>query len=321
MSTTQTDDLSVYVAWLSYIGGYTQAEIASRLSLSRAKVHRLIGEAHRSGCVHVYIDRSPQWLIACEDQLCHQFGLEHCRVVPSLGDSSSPYKGSSNIGAEAARYVHNRITCGEVSSLGVSWGRSLAAMTHQLPRLDKPDLSIVSLMGSLTQQSAINPYDVVYKLSEKTGGQGFFLPVPFISDSMGNRDVLLSQRSVIDAFAKARAIDLGVIGIGALSADQPMFAEERGLLSKLQLDALVQAGAEGELVGHFLDANGNLVDTDINRRTIGLPLEELARLDILAVTSGASKARAIRSALRSGVINRLILDEEAAHAVLDLDAN
>ena len=64
MAGRQTDDLAIYVAWLSYIGGYTQAEIADRLSLSRAKVHRLIGEAHQAGYVHVYIDRSPQRLVS-----------------------------------------------------------------------------------------------------------------------------------------------------------------------------------------------------------------------------------------------------------------
>ncbi|MES1955794.1 sugar-binding transcriptional regulator [Salinisphaera hydrothermalis] len=312
----QTDDLAIYVAWLSYIGGYTQAEIAERLSLSRAKVHRLIGEAHQAGYVHVYIDRSPQRLVSYEDRIAECFGLSQCLVVPDVEDPNDRHGNVVALGCAAARYVHGRIASGEVSSLGVSWGRSLAEMTRQLPREAHPELAIVSLMGSLTQQSAINPFDVVYRLAEKTGGQGFFLPVPFIADSIEDRNVLMAQRSVADVLTRAREIDLGIVGIGAMALDQPMFMEERGLLGKRQLSELIDAGAVGELVGHFLDCNGKPIHMAMNERTIGLSLAELAEREIVAVTGGADKGPAIQAVLNSGVIDRLIVDEPAARSLL-----
>lgn len=317
MADRPSDDLAIYVAWLSYVGGYTQAQIANRLSLSRAKVHRLIGEAHRAGYVHVYIDRSPQRLVAYEDRIAHHFGLSQCLIVPDVEDPNDRHGNVVALGSAAARYVHGRIASGEVASLGVSWGRSLAEMTRQLPHEARPNLAIVSLMGSLTQQSAINPFDVVYRLAECTGGQGFFLPVPFIADSIEDRQVLMAQRSVADALARARNVDLGVVGIGAMALDQPMFMEDRGLLGARHLEELIEAGAVGELVGHFLDHCGQPVSKQINQRTIGLSMDELAEREIVAVTGGADKGPAIQSVLRSGVIDRLIIDETAARSLLE----
>lgn len=316
MNDRQSDDLAIYVAWLSYIGGYTQAEIADRLSLSRAKVHRLIGEAHQAGYVHVYIDRAPKRLVSYEDRIAAHFGLSQCLVVPDIAESGDPRGNMAALGSAAARYVHGRIASGEVLALGVSWGRSLAEMTRQLPRESHPDLAIVSLMGSLTQQSAINPFDVVYRLAEKTGGQGFFLPVPFIADSIKDRNVLMAQRSVADALARARDIDLGVVGIGAMALTQPMFMEQRGLLGEHHLAELTEAGAVGELVGHFLDRDGWPVHEAINERTIGLSLAELAEREIVAVSGGADKGAAIAAVLNCGVVDRLFIDQPAAEALL-----
>lgn len=321
MADRQNGDLAIYVAWLSYIGGYTQAEIAKRLSLSRAKVHRLIGEAHQAGYVHVYIDRSPAHLVSYEDRITARFGLRQCQVVPDVADSDDQRGNTVALGAAAARYVHGRLSSGEIRSLGVSWGRSLAAMTGQLPRDSCPGLAVISLMGSLTQQSAINPFDVVYRLAECTGGQGFFLPVPFIADSIEDRQVLMAQRSVADTLARARNVDLGVVGIGAMAMDQPMFAEERGLLGRRQLAELVDAGAAGELVGQFVDRHGQPVALDINQRTIGLSLAELRGREIVAVTGGADKGPALQAVLNTGVIDYLILDEPAALSLLSVERN
>lgn len=317
MTARESGDLAIYVAWLSYIGGYTQAEIAARLSLSRAKVHRLIGEAHRAGYVHVFVDRSPQRLVDLEDYIARRYELTQCMIVPDVEDAAERQGNVVALGAAAARYVHGRLVSGEVRSLGVSWGRSLAEMTRQLPRENLPELAIVSLMGSLTQQAAINPFDVVYRLAEVTGGQGFFLPVPFIADTIEDRRVLTAQRIVAEALERARGVDLCVVGIAAMRIDQPIFRAERGLLGRDSLDGLIEAGVVAELVGHFLDRDGRPVDTDMNRRTIGVSFSELDDREVVAVVGGADKVEAIRAVLVSGVVDRLIIDECAAAALFE----
>jgi DNA-binding transcriptional regulator LsrR (DeoR family) len=305
-------DLAVHVAWLSYVGGYTQAEIAKRLTLSRAKVHRLISEAHASGYVHVFIDRSPHRLIALEDQIAARFGLTTCIVTPDVDETPSPHGSLAALGSAAARLLNNRLARGDVHAIGVSWGRSLAEMARQFPRQVRPDLAVVSIMGSLTRQSAINPLDVVHRLTDATGAQGFFLPVPFIADSVQDKEVLTAQRSVRFGIERARETELCLVGIGTISAEQPMFVESMGLLNRDKVAALRGVGAAGELVGHFLGHDGALLDIDINQQTIGLSMDELHTRETIAVAGGQEKVSAIRAVLRSGVLDGLVTDENAA---------
>ena len=53
---TEQLDLATRAAWLSYIGGYTQSEVAKRLQVSPVKAHRLIQQAQQQGIVKIYIE-------------------------------------------------------------------------------------------------------------------------------------------------------------------------------------------------------------------------------------------------------------------------
>ena len=48
--------LASRAAWLSYIGGFRQEDIATRLGISRVKVNRLIALAHRQGLIRVFVE-------------------------------------------------------------------------------------------------------------------------------------------------------------------------------------------------------------------------------------------------------------------------
>lgn len=308
----KTDALAVEVAWMAYVGGYTQAGVAERYGLSRAKVNRLISQAHDSGYVHVFIDHSPHRLIDMGDRIAERYGLSYCTVVPDVGDGSSSAGSFAALGSAAAYLLQNRLNRGDVHTIGVTWGRSLAEMARQLPRQSRPALSVVSIMGSLTSQSAINPFDVVHRITDVTDARGFFIPAPFIADSATDKEVLMQQKGVREAMGKAREAEICCIGIAALCADQPMFVAENGLLDADQLAELTREGVAGELVGRFLDAEGRELDIDLNRRTLGLSLDELRERETIGVAGGTEKVHAIEAVLCSRVLTGLIVDENAA---------
>ena len=41
-----------------------------------------------------------------------------------------------------------------------------------LPKIARPQAQFVSILGSLTRRSTANPFDVIYRLAERTGGAG-----------------------------------------------------------------------------------------------------------------------------------------------------
>lgn len=309
-------DLAIRCAWLSYVGGYTQAEIAARLGVSRVKVHRLIAAAHDAGAVKVFIEGEPAELIALEDALMKRFGLESCSVVPDTtpGDGN-PF---ANVGTAAARFLRARLDGDAVRVLAIGWGRTLAEMANRLPHLSRPDLKVVPVLGSVTRKMALNPYDVVHRLTDATGAEGYLLPVPLFADTPEHRGILLAQRSVQEPYALAAKADLTVVGLGAVPPDGHSLLQELGEVSVAECRQLHEAGAEVEVVGQFLDAHGRLVDCDVNRRTLGLSLDVLRTHHVVAVAGGEEKTHATLAALRSGMLRGLITDEGVARSIIAL---
>ena len=59
MTRTMSDDdeqLRVRVAWLYFMEGLTQADIATKLGITRLRANRLLGEARESGLVNIQVN-------------------------------------------------------------------------------------------------------------------------------------------------------------------------------------------------------------------------------------------------------------------------
>ena len=305
-------DLAARAAWLSYIGGYTQSEIAERLQVSRAKAHRLVALAHQLHLVKVFIDGEPAACAALEERLIDRFGLRSCRVAPDLDLEDEPF---AAVGAAAARLLHGLLGELDGGLLGVGKGRSLTAMVEHLPRMPRPDLRFVSISGSPTRKLSANPFDVVHRLVERTGGEGYFLPVPYIAADAAERKLLLQQKSVGDLMALAGRADLFVIGVGALAADAHV--KQVDMVDEAQWRQLAELGAVGDLLGSFIDRNGRPVKSELNQLAVGLGIEQLKGKRVIAVVGGRGKGEAIAAALRTGVITDLVCCESAARQVAD----
>jgi len=304
-------DLATRAAWLSYIGGYTQGDIADRLGVSRAKAHRLIALAQDRGLVKVFIEGEPAECIACEEALVRRFGLRNCLVAPALGDGEF-----ASVGAAGARLLHRTLPSLPPGALvGVGKGRSLAAAIARMPAIRRPDLRFVSVSGSLTRKLSANPFDAVQRLVGRTGGEGYFLPVPYLAASGAEKEVLLAQKSVQDMLALAREAELFVIGIGTLEDDAHI--RQVGMVSEAEWDDLRGLGAVGDIMGSFVDIDGRPVDSPVNEHALGLGMEDLRGRRVVAVVGGNGKAKAVLGALRTGIVTDLVISEPAARWVAD----
>ena len=309
------NSLATRAAWLSFIGGLTQDEIASRLSMSRVKVNRLIAQAHREGLVRVFIEGTPQECVTLEDRLSRMFGLTGCYVAPTLDDDSAALP-IETLAVAGARVLHYALESGRARIIGIGHGRTLAAMADRLPRQSRPDVQFVSLLGSLTRNAAANPFDVIHRLCDRTGAESYFLPVPFFADTGEDKAVLLAQRSVRHAFDLGRQADLVLAGIGEVRADA--FLPRSGMITQAELAGLIEVGAVGEILGRFFDAKGKLVAAEINARAIAVDLDDLQGKEVVVVAGGRSKPDAIRSILATGLVTRLVTDETTARAISEV---
>jgi DNA-binding transcriptional regulator LsrR (DeoR family) len=311
----QSDELSLATraAWLSYVGNHTQEEIAQRLGVSRIKVNRLIGQAVRAGLVHVFVEGTAAECIALEERIAGAWRLEFCTVAPAIEDSPLPL---AALAAAGGHWLHRVLEAGRASLIGVGHGRTLAAVVANLPKAPRPRVRFVSLLGSLTRHAAANPFDVIHRLSEITGAESYFMPAPFFADTTEDKQVLLGQRSLEAVFALARTSELVVVGIGEIGARSHLLTT--GMITAEEFAELERAGAVGEVLGRFVDAQGRPVVAGINERALAVRLEELAGRQVVAVAGGRDKARAIAAVLASGLITGLITDEATAREVAAL---
>lgn len=308
------DDLAVRIAWLYHMEGLTQAEIAGRLNITRLRVNRILTEARESGLVTVTVNAAETGCLDLEGALCRRFGLAEALVVPTPAD---PLLTADLVGQAAALALSRRIDAAPPTRLGIGWGSTLRAMVRHVRPAMRPDLTVYTLMGGLTDGSEINTFEVASGLANRLGARCRYLAAPIYASSPDSRAVMLAQDIYRDVLDEIAAIDMAIVGVGDVSERslQVRYGLPRGVCA----DDLRAVGAVGDLLGHFLDAGGVPVAHPLNRQVLGLALDRLAAVPCLTlVAGGLHKAPILNAVLASRTVHSLVTDAATARRVLDL---
>lgn len=305
--------LSIRAAWLHYVGGLTQADVAKRLGVTNVKAHRLITRANQDGAVKVTIDGEIAECVALETAISERFGLSYCEVVPDVGDDDLPLR---SLGIAGAKFLQREIENGKTKLIGLGHGRTLASAISYLPSVDANGVQFVSLLGGLTRNFLANPHDVMHRLAAKTGAAAYVMPVPFFANKIEDREIILAQRGVPEVMSMAASSELKFVGIGTSEPSAQLVSS--GMIEQEEIRDVKAQGGVGELLGHFFNKDGKNVETAMTARTISVGLPEIKQTRIVAVAGGNEKAPAIGSILMSGFLSGLITDERTAGALLKL---
>ncbi|WP_020187664.1 sugar-binding transcriptional regulator [Methylopila sp. 73B] len=304
----------VRAAWLYFIGEMNQSEIADRLGLSRVKVNRLIAAARSEGVVDVRIVHPSIALIELENRMCHAYKLDSCRVVPAAGEGGESEIDKRFVAIAAAETLARGVAQKPDGVFALSWGTTMAAVAHAYRGARAPRARFVSVMGSLTRKAASNPYEVVHRIAERTGGEGYFIPAPYLADTMADREVLMAQRTVRTSLDLARSADLAMSGVTEATPNSFLVAQK--LVTIEELEDCRANGAVGSFAGLFFDRDGRFVDCDVNRRRVGVSGETFRGLNTVGIAAGRSKIESVLAALRGGVFRHLVTDETVARGLL-----
>jgi DNA-binding transcriptional regulator LsrR (DeoR family) len=210
-----------------------------------------------------------------------------------------------------ARFLRLALEKGDDPVIGLGHGRTLAACINHLPRTKAGTTRFVSLLGGFTRKYAATPFDVINRVAERTDAETYVMPLPFVLNSAEDRAILLAQRGIDAVFDLAREATLKFVGIGTTEAGDTSLTAS-GMIEYPEMVAIKGAGALGEVLGHFFDAGGNRVETELSARTMSLSFEDLGRGKLVAVAGGLAKPAAIRAVLVSGLLHGLLTDERTA---------
>ena len=305
-------DLRVRAAWLYYVEDMTQEQIARFMNISRAKVIRLLASARDNGIVRIRIEDRASEQIALERKLVAAFGLSDAIVVPAPAAATEV---TTVVGHAAGTYLTDQMKDG--MSLGVGWGATLHMSLKALGGQPCQRLSVVSLLGGMTHSRAINPSAVARRIADAFGADCYQLTAPVMVADETVRAALWSEPGLRDLLERARRVDLALVSVGDVSEEATLFRE--GILPLSALASLKAAGAVGDVLCHFIDAEGNVVDHPVNRRFVSVDLADLRRVPRIVVAAGGRrKVAAIRAALKATGAGVLITEEGAARGLLGI---
>lgn len=300
-------------AWLYYIGGRTQDEIATELTISRQAAQRLVSLALSEKLIKFRVDHPIAACMELGNALTERYALRYCEVVPAAGAAEAS-GGLASVAVAGARYLERWFAQKAPQVLAVSTGRTLRAIAAELSPMEAPQHKLFSLCGIIAANGRAIATEPVMRMAERTGAQCYPMPLPVIVNSVAEREALQAQRAfqtLREMLEETRCI---MVGIGHIGWQAPLHAS--GCITDSELTELIEAGAVGEIAGRAFDAEGRAIAGQINDRVTGLAVAPNPGRVTVGVGAGAAKVAPLRGALAGGLINALITDEPTAAAIL-----
>jgi deoxyribonucleoside regulator len=311
--------LALRAATLYYLDGLTQAEIASRLGVSRPTAGRLVARAKAKGLVSIEVVVPPDMrddLHAEEErELEKRFGLTEAVVVGHGVDVGAPGRPAAyaSVGRAAAALLMRRLAPTDV--LGFTWGPEQVAVATELTPGVASCRAVVQLDGAITMAAYRTGTEfILNRCADVLRANMIRLPAPLYADP----STVASMRSdslISRTLEAGRHADVMLFGVGAVSTSTTLF--EASFLDTGMIDELISLGAVGEIGGRFFDAQGAPVDTELQQRTVSVPLEDIRDCGkTILISSGAAKHHATLGALRGKLAGLLVCDIDCARWLL-----
>jgi DNA-binding transcriptional regulator LsrR (DeoR family) len=304
-------DLAARAAWLYYFKSRTQEQIASELNISRQIVQRLIALANSERLIRFQLVHPLAEAIQLADRLKDRFNLVYCDVCLNESGSSEDIP---SVASQATFYLENILQQKAPLTIGMGSGMAMREVTRRLPPMDRPQHRCVSLMGNLTRDGRATHYDVVTRLAEQLNAQCYPLPVPVVTNTVAEREVLRAQPGYGVLQSLVDEATLLIMGIGFWGPEASLYRD--GFITAAETTQAMEVGAVGELLGCAISADGEIVDAAYHDRLTSFVRRKPADRPTTLVASGVNRAPAIRAALKGRLANSLITDENTARLVL-----
>ncbi len=309
------DSLLMYrVATMHFVDRRSNLEISRDLGISRFRVARLLEQSVTSGVVKTRVAFPGAVDVKLSEQLEGSFGLESASVSAQAGDDRWRADGVS---ALAVHLVSGLLASG--ARLGLAWGRTLESVTECASHLtlDLPKADVVQLVGGVPSSTGgLEASDLVRRFSLLTGGLGIVLNGPLLVPTREVADGLRAEPSVAAALAAGASADVALFSVGAWKPGQSMLWD---LLSEDARIVGERAGVAADVCGVLITEAGEVAMGDLSERIISIGASALRGIPRrVAVVLGTDKTGALLSVLRSGLITDLVVEADAARALLKL---
>jgi len=298
------------VASLHYTHGFTHQKIADLLGLSRVQVTRLLARALQEGVVEIRVHSDESIFPELQLGLEAVLGIKQAWVSPGF---DQPERNLEALGAVAAQCLMSLLKPQDVVAVGLS-----RTLEHMIPHLPKSSVgaTFVAALGSRPSGAHnTNPHEIAHDLAERLGGSTRHLPAPFVMASEESASMMRREPDVAATLDLARKATLGLYGLGGTEQGTGPLVD--AIAPSGELEKLRAKGAVGDISGSYFDREGHYVPSAVEKRMIGLSLQEILAIpQRIIVAGGDKKIEAIAAACRAGLVTHLVTDQHAAVGLL-----
>ena len=303
----------IKIARLYFEDNLTQDEIAKKMKISIPQVSRIITAAKDQGYVKTFVVDPFSEANDIRKQITYTFNLKDSRIVESRINDTRVTE--SNAAQATADYLLGILQTNDIVSLAFS---NITSKIHNfLPKMHMENVSFVQPTGAVFEHVQGYLNDTVRETSNMLDAYYYYLPAPAMVQDKHTKDTLHQDPIIKWVIDKAHNANIALY-----SAVQPSMQSEymkNKYLTPNFMDELRKAGAVADIFGHFIDINGIIVNTDIEERTIGMPISELTKKDYsICISTGEENAEAIYAALAGNYCNVLITDAVTARKVIEI---
>ena len=310
---SEVDELLLRVSWFYYKDEMTQDEIATRLSVSRASVGRMLDRARKVGLVSIQLNTDHLDSMELNRQLREAFSLSDAHVVPDFdGEDTNQHAINARVGLGGAQFLGTHLR--RELKLGIGFGETVSKVVsvsnfHAMGRMH-----FVTLTGGVdgylhpVMSSRPNPADPGPIAAA-------VIPSPIVTSTADLASALKAEPTVARVLEQARAVDLAIVGVGTANPDATIV--QMGYLTESDVEMLRESAVVGDILGQYFDASGHVVDIPLHDRRIGIELVELKNIPkVIGVAGGMHKIDAILGALRGNYLDVLVTNETVARELL-----
>jgi len=203
--------------------------------------------------------------------------------------------------------------------VGVSWGYTIRGMVSALEPRGYPNVQILQMTGGIGKpESEAYATELCRKMAGRLSCKLVLLPTPGIVSSQQMVEVYLRDEYVQTAMKLLPNITLAFVGIGSLSSYSIAVRDET-ILTQGDIDEVSAKGAVGDIALRFINDQGQLVHSDLDKRVIGIDLDNLKKIPrVVGAAGGIDKIKPIEAALRGGLLDVLITDQITAEVLSNL---
>lgn len=220
-----------------------------------------------------------------------------------------------SVGVAAADYVQSLLS--ENSVVGLSWGKTILEFVNAMEASSHPGVKAVQMSGNFLFKNnyEMMPTNIVKIFGDKVHAASFFFDAPMFVVNEEIRTYLMKDPLFMHLEDLFKQMSICIFGVSKLAQNSTMSSV--GVLQEDDIHELVEGGAIGDVMGFFIDGQGQMVNWSKLPGYMGATLDIVSKAQhSICLATGSDKSEVMKLVMNRGYCNKAIISYDLADELI-----